>query len=144
MKSIQRIAELAGGLAICAALTVCSGPGAAATTAYSSALIAAVPSTLTMSVPQTASRAGYVPESANAADEATCDAFRQMVEGIDTLSTEEQQQLVIEMVDAVEQSESPDLTQAVIDFGRGWLDGNPEQFPKGMRALSRICSVPYE
>jgi hypothetical protein len=98
-----------------------------------------------MPVPQTAATAADATEfDAGASDEQTCAYFRQMVEGIDTLSTQEQQQLVVKMVDSVEQSENPDLMRAVVDFGQGWLDSNPEQFAKGMRALSKICNVPYE
>jgi hypothetical protein len=67
-----------------------------------------------------------------------------MVEGIETLSSDEQEQLMIKMTDAVQSSGNPDLMRAVVDMGRGWLDSNPEQFTKGMRAVSKICNVPYE
>jgi hypothetical protein len=145
MKSIRSATALIGGLAICAALGACSGPGAAAPVASSLSSVAAAPTSLPMSAPQDAQRAGDVFESdVNAADEQTCDLFRQMVEGIDTLSTEEQQQLVIEMATAVQESRNIDLMRAVVDFGQGWLDDDPEQFAKGMRALSQICDVPYE
>ena len=144
MKPIRSAAALLGGLAIWAALAASSGPGVPVAAAHPPSSVAAA-ATLTTSVPQTASRAADVTEfDASAADEETCGIFSQMVDGIDTLSTEEQQQLVIEMVDAAEQSENPDLTRAVVDLGQGWLDGNPDQFAKGMRALSKICNVPYE
>ena len=145
MKSIRSATALMGGLAVCAALGACSGPGLAAPVVPSPSSVVAAPTLLPMPASQDAPRAGDVFQSEpSAADEETCDLFRQMVEGVDILSTEEQQQLVIEMATVVQNSENPDLMRAVVDFGQGWLDGNPELFAKGMRALSQICNVPYE
>jgi Zn-dependent protease with chaperone function len=131
MKSIQKATALAATLVIFTGLAACSGPGVAAPTAPSSPLVGTSPSTLTTL------------ETAGATQE-TCDLFRQMVEGIETLSSDEQEQLMIKMTDAVQSSGNPDLMRAVVDMGRGWLDSNPEQFAKGMRAVSKICNVPYE
>ena len=131
MKSIHKATALAGTLVIFAGLAACSGPGVTAPTAPSSPLVVTAPSTLTTL------------ETAAARQE-TCDRFRQMVEGIDTLSSDEQEQLMIEITDTVQSSGDPDLMRAVVDMTRGWLDSNPEQFAKGMRALSKICNVPNE
>ena len=67
-----------------------------------------------------------------------------MVEGIDYLSTDEQQQLMSDMADVVQYTGDPDLIQAVADMGQGSLNSNPQQFARGMRAMSQICDVPYE
>jgi hypothetical protein len=74
----------------------------------------------------------------------TCDLFRQMIEGIDTLSADDQQQLIDEMTYTVQYSQDPDLMQAVLDMSQGSMNDNPEQFVRGMRALSQMCNVPYE
>jgi hypothetical protein len=79
-----------------------------------------------------------------AATQQTCAAFRQMVEGIDTLSSHQQQELIDKMADAVQYTGNPDLMRAVVNMGQGWLNSNPQQFAGGMRALSKICNVPYQ
>jgi hypothetical protein len=84
------------------------------------------------------------PAEALAASQQTCDLFRQMIEGVNTLSTGELQDLVVRMVDAVEWSQDPDLMIAVVDFGEGYLLSDPTRFAQGMRSLSAICEVPYE
>lgn len=146
MRSIRKAEMLAVTLAILAALVGCGGPGITAPSAQSAP---AAPSALTTPAPRLAPSTANRPvtdPSAAAADAAqeTCDLFAQMIDGIDTLSTREQQQLVFKMADAVQHSDNPDLMQAVVDFGQGWLNSNQDQFAKGMRVLSAICNVPYE
>jgi NADPH-dependent curcumin reductase CurA len=149
MRSIREAAALAGALAIFAALAACAGPDATAPAAPSSLIAAAAPLTLTTPVGQLAPTVGVEPVSGTSSEEEdakyqTCTLFRQMIEGIDYLSTDEQQQLILEMADVAQYTEDPDLTGAVADMGQGWLDSNPQQFASGMRALSQICGVPYE
>jgi hypothetical protein len=79
-----------------------------------------------------------------AARHQTCNLFRQMVEGSDYLSADEQGQLMSEMADVVQDTGDPDLMQAVANMRQGARDGDPQQFAAGMRALSQICGVPYE
>lgn len=81
---------------------------------------------------------------AAAATSQTCELFRQMIEGIDTRSTREQQQLVDKMADAVQYTGNPELMRGVVDMGQGWLDSNPQQFAHGMRELSAECDIPYK
>jgi hypothetical protein len=88
--------------------------------------------------------ADAVPAGATAATSQTCELFRQMIEGVDTLSTREQQQLVNKMADSVQYTGNPALMQGVVDMGQGWLNSNPQQFALGMRKLSAECNVPYE
>jgi hypothetical protein len=149
MRSIREAAALAGALAIFAALAACAGPDATAPAAPSSLVAAAAPLTLTTPVGQLAPTVGVEPVSGTSTEEEdakyqTCTLFRQMIEGIDYLSTDEQQQLILEMADVVQYTGDPDLTGAVADMGQGWLNSNPQQFASGMRALSQICGVPYE
>jgi hypothetical protein len=149
MRSIREAAALAGALAIFAALAACAGPDATAPAAPSSLIAAAAPLTLTAPVGQPAPTVGVEPVSGTSSEEEdakyqTCTLFRQMIEGIDYLSTDEQQQLILEMADVAQYTEDPDLTGAVADMGQGWLDSNPQQFASGMRALSQICGVPSE
>jgi hypothetical protein len=141
MRPIRTGGALAGPLMIFTALAACGGPPVTAP---------AAPPSLTAAAGQPAS--GAVDESALdsasaggvAATRQTCDLFRQMIDGMDTLSTREQQQLVDRMADAVQYTGNPDLMRAVLDMGQGWLNSNPQQFATGMRALSKICHVPYE
>lgn len=144
MRSIRKAEMLAVTLAILAALAGCGGPGITAPSAQPAA--PSVPTTpAPRPAPSTANRPATDPSAAAAdATQETCDLFAQMIDGIDTLSTHEQQQLVFKMADAVQHSENPDLMRAVVDFGQGWLNSNQDQFAKGMRVLSAICNVPYE
>ena len=82
------------------------------------------------------------PEQAAARE--TCELFRQMVVGINSLSTREQQDLVNRMTDAVQGSGDAELMYAVFDLGNGYLESNPKQFAYGMRKLSAMCNVPYQ
>ena len=148
MRSIREATALAGVLAIFAALAVCVGLSAKAS-AETSSLSGAAPLTFTASVSQLAPRVGVEPISVTQSDEEdaryeTCNLFRQMIEGIDYLSTDEQQQLIYDMAEVVQYTGDPDLMQAVADMGQGWLDSNPQRFARGTRALSQICDVPYE
>jgi hypothetical protein len=149
MRPIRKATALAGTLAIFAAVAACSGPTITARNPPSSLSAAAVPATLSMPVSQPlvngGGEAGFDFRGAQAdAAQDTCDMFRQMVEGIDTLSSDQQQQLIVEMTDTVQYSQDPDLMRAVLDMSQGWTNDNPEQFVRGMRALSVICNVPYE
>jgi hypothetical protein len=74
----------------------------------------------------------------------TCELFRQMIEGVDTLSTHEQQQLIDKMADAVQYTGNPELMRGVVGMGQGWLNKDPQQFALGMRKLSAECHVPYK
>ena len=78
-----------------------------------------------------------------AAEEKTCDLFRQFVEG-GSLSTRELQALVNEMADAVMASQNPELMGAVVDLGNGYVNSDPQRFALGMRRLSVLCKVPYQ
>ena len=149
MRPIRKATALAGALAIFAALAACGGPSATAPGAFSSLSATTAPLTLTSAVSHLAARVGVKPVSATLSDEEdagyeTCNLFRQMVEGIDYLSPDEQQQLIYEMADVVQHTGDPDLMQAVDEMGQGWLNSNPQQFARGMRALSQICDVPYD
>lgn len=84
------------------------------------------------------------PGAAAAATRQTCELFRQMIEGVDTRSTREQQQLVDKMADAVQSTGNPELMRGVVDMGQGWLNSDPQQFARGMRKLSAECNVPYK
>lgn len=74
----------------------------------------------------------------------TCDLFRQMIEGIDTLTTRQQQDLVDQMTDVVQTSGDAELMYAVVEFAQGYLESNPQLFAYGMRRLSALCNVPYQ
>ena len=148
MTPIRKGIALVGTLTIFTVLAACSQSGVMVPTEPVS-LSAATVATLMTPVSEPSPFAGGEPAyetpgvEAIAADE-TCELFRQMVAGLNTLSSDEQQQLISEMIEVVQYSGSPDLMRAVADMGQGWLDGNPQQFARGMRALSTICNVPYE
>ena len=149
MRSIREAAALAGALAVFTALTACGALSATASTESSSLSVATVPLKVTTSVNQLAPRVGVEPIFVTPSDEEgaryeTCNLFRQMIEGIDYLSTDEQQQLIYDMTDVVQYTGDPALVQAVANMGEGWLNSNPQQFARGTRALSQICDVPYE
>jgi hypothetical protein len=150
MRSIRKATALAGALAIFAALAACGGPGAMVPVVRSSLTAAAA--SLTLTTPDSRlppSSVRVEPVSAPSSDEEaaryqTCNLFRQMVEGLNYLSTDEQQQLISDMADVVQYTGDPDLVEAVANMSQGTLDGNPQQFAAGMRAMSQICGVPYE
>jgi hypothetical protein len=149
MRSIRQATALAAALAILAALAACGGPDATAPASPSSLFAATAPLRLTTPASQLAPRVVVVPVSATSSGEEdasydTCNLFRQMIQGIDSLSTDEQQQLISEMADAAQNAGDPDLMQAVDDMDQGLLNSNPQQFASGMRAMSQICDVPYE
>jgi TolA-binding protein len=79
-----------------------------------------------------------------AAAQQTCDLFRQMIEGIDTLTTGQQQDLVDQMADVVQGSGDAELMYAVVEFAQGYLESNPKLFAYGMRRMSALCNVPYQ
>jgi hypothetical protein len=74
----------------------------------------------------------------------TCEIFRHMVTGVDTLSTKDLQDLVDQITDVVQYTNNERLLRGVYDLGQGWLDKNPQQFAKGMRTLSAECHIPYQ
>lgn len=94
--------------------------------------------------PSDAVSADTTPAAAMAAQQQTCDLFRQMVEGVRTLSSRELQALVNEMADAVMGTQNPELMRGVVDMGQGYVASDPQRFARGMRKLSAICNVPYE
>lgn len=150
MRSMRKSATaLAGALAIFAALAAYGGLGAMVPVVGSSLTSAAASLTLAAPDSRLASGVGVQSVSAPGSDEEaaryqTCNLFRQMVDGIDYLSTDEQQQLMSDMAEVVQYTGDPDLVQAVADMNQGLLDSNPQQFAVGMRAMSQICGVPYE
>jgi hypothetical protein len=149
MRSIQKATALAGALVIFAALAAYGGLGAMVPVARSSLTAAATSWTLTTADSRLPSNVRVEPVSATASDEEaaryqTCNLFRQMVDGIDYLSTDEQQQLISDMADVVQGTGDLDLQEAVANVSQGLLDSNPQQFALGMRTLSKICGVPYE
>ncbi len=149
MRSIRRATTLIGALAIYAALAAYGGPGAMVPVVSSSLTAAAASLTPTTSDSWPSSSVSVEPVSATSSDEEaaryqTCNLFRQMVEGIDYLSADEQRQLMSDMADVVPYTGDPDLVQAVANMREGSLNSNPQQFAAGMRALSQICGVPYE
>jgi hypothetical protein len=136
-------------LVIFAVLAAYGVLGAMVPVARPSLTAAATSWTLTTADSRLPSNVRVEPVSATASDEEaaryqTCNLFRQMVDGIDYLSTDEQQQLISDMADVVQGTGDPDLVQAVANMSEGMLDGNPQQFAAGMRDLSQICGVPYE
>jgi hypothetical protein len=148
MRSIRKGAALVGALAIYAALAVYGGPGAMVPVVRSS-LTTAASLTLTTPDDRLSSTVRVEPVSATEADDEaarhqTCNLFRQMVEGSDYLSADEQGQLMSEMADVVQDTGDSDLVQAVANMRQGARDSNPQQFAAGMRALSQSCGVPYE
>ena len=150
MRSMRESATaLAGALAIFAALAPYGGLGAMVPVVRPSLTAAAASLTLTTPDSRLASSVRTQPVSAISSDEEaaryqTCNLFRQMVDGIDYLSTDEQQQLMSDMAEVVQYTGDPDLVQAVADMNQGLLVSNPQQFAAGMRALSQFCGVPYE
>src|SRR5688572_15730499 len=104
MRAIREAAALAGALAVFTTLTACGWLSATASAESSSLSAAAAPLTFTTSVSQLAPRAGVESVAVTPSDEEdaryeTCSLFRQMIEGIDYLSTDEQQQLIYAMTD---------------------------------------------
>jgi hypothetical protein len=149
MRSIRKATALVGALAILAALAACGGPDTTASASPLSLFAAAAPLRLTTPASQPTPMVGVEPESTTSSGEEdasyeTCNLFRQMIQGIDYLSTDEQQQLIDQMADAAQNTGDPDLVQAVDDMSQGLLNSNPQQFASGMRAMSQICDVPYE
>ena len=150
MRPIRKGTALAGLLMIFVALVACGGPPVTAPAAPPPLTAPAAPPPLAVPAGRPASGAvdepvlDAAPAGGVAATRQTCDLFRQTIDGIDTLSTREQQQLVDKMADAVQYTGNLDLMRAVVDMGQGWLNSNPQQFATGMRALSKICKVSYE
>jgi hypothetical protein len=149
MRSIRKATALAGVLAIFAALAAYGGPGTMVPVVSSSLTAAAASLTLTTPDSGLASSVRVEPVSGTPSDDETaryqtCNLFRQMVEGIDYLSTDEQQQFISDMASVAEDTGDPDLVEAVANMSQGMLDSNPQQFAAGMRAMSQICGVSYE
>ncbi len=149
MRSSRKATALAGALAISAALVTYVGPSAMDPIIRSSLTAAAASLTPATSNSHPASSVRVRPVSAPASDEEaaryqTCNLFRQMVEGLNYLSSDEQRQLMYDMAAVVQYTGDAALMRAVANMSQGALEDNPQQFVTGMRALSQICGVPYE
>jgi hypothetical protein len=79
----------------------------------------------------------------NASGRQTCELFAKLVHGADSLDTAQLRQIVNKMADAAAQSGEPQLLQAVVDLGQGFLGQQPQRFATGIRTLSVLCGVPY-
>ena len=124
MRSIRKATALAGALAIFAALAACGGPGAMVPVVRSSLTAAAASLTLTTPDSRLPLSVRVEPVSATSSDEEaaryqTCNLFRQMVEGLNYLSTDEQQRLISDMADVVQYTGDPDLVEAVANMSQG-------------------------
>jgi hypothetical protein len=115
MRSMRkRATALAGALTIFAALAAYGGLGAMVPVVRSSLTVAAESLTVTTPDSRLPSSVRVQPVSATSNDEEaaryqTCNLFRQMAEGLNYLSTDEQQQLISDMAEVVQYTAEPDL-----------------------------------
>jgi hypothetical protein len=139
LTTVRRFALVLILLAVASALGACGGPALSPSPGGSTGPSAPAVATSTAPVSPEPT-----PEPALAYARKTCDLFRQMVEGVNTLSTKQQQKLVDQMADAVQYTGNVELMRGVVDLGEGYLQKDPQRFARGMRKLSAECDVPYK